>query len=300
VVAYGLWGLFPLYFLLLDSVSPTEVVAHRVIWSLVFLSIILFVTKAWRGLFQAARSVRVVGLLAIAALFLSVNWGVYVWAVQNDFVVEASLGYFINPLVSVALGIIVLRERLRQLQWVAVALALVAVLVLSLTMGHPPWISLILAFSFGIYGLLKKLVNVGAVQSLTIETVALAPIALWIVFGAIRDGSAAISNGDLSIVALLVLLGPVTAIPLIAFGAAATRIPLSTLGLLQYMTPIFQFILGITVFHEVMNTGSWVGFMLVWLALILFTFDTLRHARRVAQQRESARAADAFEVVEPD
>ena len=300
MVAYGLWGLFPLYFLLLHSVSPTEVVAHRVIWSLVFLSVILFVTKAWRGLFQTARSVRVVGLLAIAALFLSVNWGVYVWAVQNNFVVEASLGYFINPLVSVALGIIVLRERLRQLQWVAVALALVAVLVLSVTMGHPPWISLILAFSFGLYGLLKKLVNVGAVQSLTIETIVLAPFALWILFAAIRDSSAAISNGHLGIVALLVLLGPVTAIPLIAFGAAATRIPLSTLGLLQYMTPIFQFILGITVFHEVMNTGSWVGFTLVWVALILFTFDTLRHARRVAQHRESARAADAFEVVEPD
>jgi chloramphenicol-sensitive protein RarD len=300
VVAYGLWGLFPLYFLLLESVSPTEVVAHRVIWSLVFLSVILFVTKAWRGLFQAARSLRVVGLLTIAALFLSVNWGVYVWAVQSDLVVEASLGYFINPLVSVALGIIVLRERLRQLQWVAVALALVAVMVLSVTMGHPPWISLILAFSFGLYGLLKKVANIGAVQSLTIETIALAPIALWIVLGAVRDGSAAISNGDLDIVTLLVLLGPVTAIPLIAFGAAATRIPLSTLGVLQYITPMFQFILGITVFREVMNPGSWVGFTLVWLALILFTSDTLRHARRVAQQRESARAADTFEVVEPD
>lgn len=280
--------------------SPVEVVAHRVIWSLVFLSIILFITRAWRRLFRAARSVRVVGLLAIAALLLSVNWGIYVWAVQNDFVVEASLGYFINPLVSVALGIIVLRERLRQLQWAAVALALFAVLVLSITMGHPPWISLILAFSFGLYGLLKKLVNVGAVQSLTIETVVLAPIALMLVMGAIRDGTAAISNGNLGIVTLLVMLGPVTAIPLIAFGAAATRIPLSTLGLLQYMAPILQFILGITVFQQVMNAGSWVGFALVWLALMLFTFDTLRHTRRVAQQRESAQATDGYEVVELD
>jgi chloramphenicol-sensitive protein RarD len=298
-VAYGLWGLFPLYFVLLDSVSPVEVVAHRVVWSLVFLAVALFVIRGWRNLFRTMRSTRTFGLLALAAVFLSINWGVYVWAVQNDDVVQASLGYFINPLVSVGLGVVILRERLRHLQWAAVGLAVVAVVVLAIAMGHPPWISLVLATSFGIYGLLKKVVGVGSVPSLAIETLVLTPVALMIILIAVRGGHAGLVHDGPGTTALLIMLGPVTAIPLIAFGAAATRIPLSTLGLMQFLTPTLQFIMGITIFHETMTTGSWVGFIIVWLALCLFGFDIVRHSRSGKGQQTPSRIDD-LEVVKPD
>lgn len=299
-IAYGLWGLFPLYFALLDSVSPIEVVAHRVLWSLVLLAVILWVMRAWRDCFRTMRSARTFGLLALAAVFLSINWGVYVWAVQADEVVEASLGYFINPLVSVGLGVLILRERLRKPQWVAVGLAVVAVVVLAFAMGQPPWISLILASSFGLYGLLKKVVGVGSVPSLTIETIVLGPLAVVIIIGAINGGSDGIVHSGLGTTALLVMLGPVTAIPLIAFGAAATRIPLSSLGLMQFVTPTFQFILGITIFHEAMTTGRWVGFMLVWIALGIFGFDIIRHSKRDEGSGTHPSMLDDLEVAEPD
>lgn len=299
-IAYGLWGLFPLYFALLDSVSPVEVVAHRVVWSLVLLAIILWIMRAWRDCFRTMRSTRTFGLLALAAVFLSINWGVYVWAVQADEVVEASLGYFINPLVSVGLGVVILRERLRRPQWVAVGLAVVAVFVLAFAMGQPPWISLILASSFGMYGLLKKIVGVGSVPSLTIETIVLGPVAVIIIIAAIHGGSAGIVHSGLGTTALLVMLGPVTAIPLIAFGAAATRIPLSSLGLMQFLTPTLQFILGITIFHEAMTTGRWVGFILVWIALGIFGFDIIRHSRRHETTSRHPSLMNELDVVEPD
>ena len=217
-VAYGLWGLFPLYFHLLQGISPVEVVANRVVWSLVFLVILTLVTRSWAKTLAAARSVRTVGMLAVAAAFLALNWGVYVWAVVTDQVVEASLGYFINPLVSVGLGVLVLRERLRPGQWAAVGIAIAAVAVLAVSYGRLPWISLILAFSFGIYGLLKKQVGEGAVESLTIETATLAPIALVVMAVFAANGTSAMTAGDPQWVLLLVLLGPVTAIPLLAFG----------------------------------------------------------------------------------
>ena len=299
-IAYGLWGLFPLYFALLDSVSPVEVVAHRVVWSLVLLSFVLWIMRGWRACFQAMRSPRTFGLLALAAIFLTINWAVYVWAVQNDEVVEASLGYFINPLVSVGLGVVILRERLRKPQWAAVGLAVAAVLVLAFAMGQPPWISLVLASSFGMYGLLKKVVGVGSVPSLTIETIVLTPVALIIIGAAINGGSSGIVQSGAGTTALLIMLGPVTAIPLIAFGAAATRIPLSSLGLMQFLTPSLQFILGITIFHEAMTTGRWVGFILVWIALSIFGFDIIRHARRNEAEGVIPSRNAELEVAEPD
>ena len=299
-VTYVLWGLFPLYFALLDSVSPIEVVAHRVVWCLVFLCIILSISRGWRALLVVSHSRRTVGLLAVAAAFLSINWGVYVYAVHINKVVEASLGYFINPLVSVALGVVILRERLRPLQWTGIGLAVSAVLVLSFAAGHPPWISLILASSFGIYGLIKKVVGIGSVQSLAIETAALAPIALTLMIVAFADGSGALIHDGPGMTLLLILLGPVTAIPLITFGAAATRIPLSTLGVLQYLTPILQFIMGVTIFGEVMSSGQWVGFFIVWIALMVFTFDTLRQARRASGQRADVLDPGSLQVIEPD
>ena len=299
-IAYGLWGLFPLYFALLDSVSPIEVVAHRVVWSLVFLAFVLLVIRGWRNLVRTMRSKPTFGLLALAAVFLSINWGVYVWAVQSNLVVEASLGYFMNPLVSVGLGVVILRERLRHLQWAAVGLAIVAVIDLAVAMGHPPWISLVLATSFGIYGLLKKVVDVGSVPSLTIETVVLTPVALVIILIALRGGHAGLIQDAPGTTALLVMLGPVTAIPLIAFGAAATRIPLSSLGLMQFLTPTLQFITAITIFHESLTTGRWLGFIIVWLALGLFGFDLIRHSRAMKRDGVSPSLIDTLEVVEPD
>jgi chloramphenicol-sensitive protein RarD len=206
-------------------------------------------------------------------------------------VVEASLGYFINPLVSVVVGVVIQRERLRRGQWIAVGIAILAVGVLTFSYGRLPWISLILAFSFGIYGLIKKQVGVGSVESLTIETAALAPIALAVMAWFATNDDSAMTSGETSTVLLLILLGPVTAIPLLAFGGAATRIPLSTLGLLQYFTPVFQFILGVAVFGEQMTTARWLGFLLVWASLVVMTVDGLRHARN---------RADDLEVVEPD
>ena len=266
--------------------------AYRVIWSLAFLVVVMTAMRGWQALARIV-SWRIVLTLGLGAVLLSVNWGTYVWAVQANRVVEASLGYFINPLVSVALGVIFLGERLRRNQWLAVALAIVAVLVLTVTMGSPPWISLVLAFSFGLYGLVKKHVGIGAAQSLLIETAVLFPVAIGIVVVAEIAGTAALGHVPAGTTALLVLLGPVTAIPLMAFGAAATRIPLSTLGILQYLTPIAQFLLGVTVFGESMPPGRWAGFALVWLALVLFSVDTFRAHRAVDVETELA-------VAEPD
>lgn len=289
-LAYGLWGAFPLYFGLLDAVPPIEIVAHRVIWSLIFLTLLLTATKGWGALREAIRDRRAVGLLTIAALFLSANWLTYVYSVTTHQVVEASLGYFINPLVSVALGVVALKERLRPLQWTAVAIALIAVAELTVAYGAIPWIALILAFSFGIYGLLKKLVGFAAIPSLTIETAVLSPVAVVLLLTLEGTGAAIFVQGGPGISILLVLLGPVTAIPLLAFGAAATRIPLSMLGLIQYVTPIAIFIFGITVFHDQMEPSRWIGFILVWVALVIFTVDALRNSR-------SAPVAEAIEAV---
>ena len=268
--------------------------ANRVVWSLVLLIILTLVTRSWASTIAAARSPRNVVTLGIAAAFLALNWGVYVWAVASNEVVEASLGYFINPLVSVGLGVLVLRERLRRGLWIAVGIALLAVAVLTFSYGRLPWISLILAFSFGLYGLLKKQVGVGAVESLTIETAVLAPVALIVMLAFARSGDSALASGDPKTVALLVLLGPVTAIPLLAFGGAATRIPLSTLGIMQYITPVFQFMIGVFVFGESMSASRWLGFLLVWISLMVMTVDGLRNARN------GRTVADDLEVIEPD
>ena len=271
--------------------APIEIVANRIIWSLLFLIILLACTRSIRKTLVDARSARTVGFLAIAAVLLAINWGTYVYAIETDHVVEASLGYFINPLVSVALGIVFLRERLRSGQWLAVGVAVAAVLVLTIAYGHPPWISLILAFSFGFYGLFKKQVGIGSAQSLTIETAVLLPVALGITAWLGLTGQSAWLTQGASTWILLVLLGPVTAIPLLAFGGAATRIPLSTLGIVQYITPVLQFIVAIAIFREPMSAGTWIGFVLVWTSLVIMTVDGLRHTRN---------RADDLEVIEPD
>ncbi len=292
LTAYVLWGLFPFYFALLDSVSPLEIVAHRVIWSFVLLSVILLVSRSWPQVLDIVRNRRAAGTLAAAAVFLAINWGIYVYSVASNQVVEASLGYFINPLVSVALGVLLIKERLRRLQWVAVAIAGIAVVELTWAYGQIPLIGLGLAISFGIYGLLKKVVGAKALPALTVETGSLLPLALIYLASMEFLGVAAFATTGWGTGLLLILLGPVTTLPLLAFGAAATRIPLSTLGLMQYFTPTFIFLVGIFVFGEQMTPSRWFGFGLIWLGLVIFSVDTIRAAR---SGRNSSLA-----VVEPD
>jgi len=283
VTGYLFWGLFPLYFVLLDTVAPIEVVAHRVIWSLVVVVLILLAGKQWRA-FTGAFNRRNVIMLGSAAIFLSINWLVYVYAVDSNQVVQASLGYFMNPLISVAMGVILLKENLRKTQWVAVGIALVAVIVLTIASGSVPWIALTLGFSFGLYGLLKKYANLPSLQSLGIETVVLLPLALIILGVFAAQGTESFVLDGPTITFLLIMLGPVTALPLLAFGGASTRIPLSTLGVLQYITPIFQFLLGVFIFQEAMSTGNWIGFTLVWISLVIFTVDMYRNSRTKTRQ----------------
>jgi len=278
VAGYLFWGMFPLYFALLDSVSPIEIVAHRIIWSLIVVLLVLIVGKQWRA-FTSAFSRRNVIILGSAAIFLSINWLVYVYAVTTNQVVQASLGYFVNPLISVAMGVLILKEKLRKTQWIAVGIAIVAVAVLTIASGSLPWIALTLGLSFAIYGLLKKFANLPSLHSLGIETAVLVPIAMVILGIAIVNGSESFVLDGPKITFLLIMLGPVTAIPLLAFGGASTRIPLSTLGVLQYITPIAQFFLGVFVFQEIMSTGRWIGFTLVWISLVIFTVDMYRHTR---------------------
>ena len=292
-----MWGLFPLYFALLDQVAPLEVVAHRIIWTLVFLIIVISIARNWSRV-KRAFTRRTLLILLGAAVFISINWLVYVYAVATDQVVQASLGYFINPLISVALGVALLRERLRRMQWIAVGIALVAVAILTISYGALPWISLTLGFSFGLYGLLKKLANVGSTDSLVIETAALAPFALALMGAWEAQGRAAFVLDGWQISLLLILLGPVTALPLLAFGGAATRIPLSTLGVLQYITPILQFVIGVFIFSEAMPASRWLGFVFVWTALVVFSTDAYRNSRRQSRNRKQ-RLLDEIEVTEP-
>ena len=291
LTAYGLWGLFPLYFSLFDSVSPFEVVAYRIVWSLAFCAVLLGVMRAWGSVGDVFRNPRQLGLLAGAAVAISVNWTTYVYSVETDQVVEAALGYFINPLVTVAMGVIVLRERLRTVQWLAIALAAMGVVVIGVGEHAAPWLGLVLAFTFGTYGLLKKMAGVNALPSLTVETVVLAPLAFVVLVVIEAQGSAAVVSQGWGLGILLALLGPVTAIPLLAYAAAANRLPLAVLGILQYTTPTAIFVLGITVFHDTVNPVEWIGFILIWTALVVFSVNAWRHARRPSE-------ADALEVAE--
>lgn len=250
--------------------------AHRSLWSLVFLSLVITLTRGWRTVRATIAAPRTRWLLLGASLLVACNWTGYIWAVLAGHVVEASLGYFINPLVSVLIGVVALKERLRGVQWLAVGLAVVAVTVLTFGYGHPPWLALLLASTFATYGLLKKLANVAAIPSLTVESLFLAPLALGFLLVMGLDGHFDDSAGQ---AALFAVSGVVTALPLLAFGAAAIRIPLTSLGLLQYLTPVVQFLLGIFVFGETMSGVAWAGFIMIWVSLTVFSVDAFRHAK---------------------
>ena len=284
--AYLLWGVFPLYFPLLEPAGGLEIVAHRVAWSLLFIALLLSVRRGWSQVRSTVADRRALLVLAAAAVLIAVNWLVYVYAVNSGHVVEASLGYFINPLVSVLLGVVVFRERLRRLQWVAVAIAVVAVLVLTVDYGHPPWISLALATSFGLYGLMKKLVRVEAAPGLFVETAVVFLPALLVIGLLESDGEAAFAHAGVGHALLLVSSGLATAVPLLLFAAATRRVPLSTVGLLQYVTPLIQLSIGVFVYDEPMPPARLAGFAIVWLALTVFTVDSLRQAH--SNRRDAA------------
>jgi chloramphenicol-sensitive protein RarD len=286
-----LWGGFPLFWPLLEPAGAVEILAHRVMWSAITMAVVVLLMRRGRGVLALARDRRVATLLAVAAAVVSVNWVTYIWGVNNGRVVEASLGYFINPLVTVLMGVLILGERLRRLQWVALAVATVAVVVLTVDYGRLPWVALILAFSFGTYGLAKKQAGVGAIESLTFETLLLAPVAGAYVWWLGAAGTSHFGNHGLVHTLLFMSTGIITAVPLLLFGAAAIRVPMVSLGLLQYLAPIIQFALGVFLFHEAMPAGRWIGFALVWAALIMFTAEALTHRRR--QLRLVAEASTA-------
>lgn len=286
VGAYGIWGLLPLYFATLAPAGPIEIVAARVLFSLVVCMTLILVARSWASLISALRSSRVLGTLALAAVLIAINWLMYTYGVISGRVVEASLGYFINPLVSVLLGVIVLKERLRPLQWTAVGMGGLAVVVLTVAYGQLPWIALTLAFSFGSYGLVKKKVGgrVDATTSLTVETVILSPLAALVMVILESGNQLTLLGYGFGHFWLLAAGGIITAVPLLFFGAAARRLPLTTIGLLQYTTPLLQFIIAITVFGDRLTPERWIGFGIVWLALILLSTDMVAASRRKSLQ----------------
>jgi chloramphenicol-sensitive protein RarD len=278
IAAYGMWGLFPLYWPFLKPAGATEILAHRIMWSLLVVLGILAVRRhvSW------VRSLRrkQVGLLALAAVFVTVNWGTYIYGVNSGHTIETSLGYFINPLISVMLGVLVFRERMNRLQWFAIGLGTIAVIVLTVGYGRPPWIALTLACSFGTYGLIKKFANTPSAESLTVETAVLFLPALIFTLTLHSGGTATFGHEGLGQALLLAAGGLVTAVPLMLFNAAAIRLPLSRIGMLQYLAPVLQFLIGLLIQHEAMPATRWIGFLLVWAALATLTFDGLHTSRR--------------------
>jgi chloramphenicol-sensitive protein RarD len=273
--SYVAWGLFPAYFLLLRSVSPVEVLAHRMIWSLVFLSFVLAFRRQWSWLRPLTRQPRLVVSFAISAALLSGNWFLYIWAVSRGHVIDASLGYFINPLVNIVLGFVLLQERLRPAQWFAVVIAALGVLWLTWQGHHFPWIAIVLALTFGFYGLMRKVAALGPLEGLSLETLLLFPLAAAYLAWAAFIGNNAFIQADFALRLLLMAAGPITAIPLLLFAAGARRIRLSTLGLLQFIAPTLQLLLGIWMFHEPFGGARMWGFVIIWAALALYSAEGL-------------------------
>ena len=281
--AFICWGLFPLYFQFITHVPSLEVVLHRSVWSLLLVLGVLAWQRRWAWLGESLRQPRRMATFLLSALLLWANWLVYVYAAQNGHVVEASLGYFINPLVSVLLGVLVLHERLKTVQWVAVGLAACGVAWLTFVAGRPPWIALTLAFSFGLYGLIRKTAALGPLEGLALENLVLAPIVVpalvW--WTLTRDG--VLLSGDPSLIGLMLLSGPLTAAPLLFFAAAARRLPLATLGLVQYLSPTIQLMLGVWMFHEPFDSRRLAGFAFIWCGLALVSVQALGLGPRLAR-----------------
>ena len=287
--AYGLWGLFPLFFPLLEPAGWLEILAQRMIWSLVAVVALLAVTTGFRGARATLRDFRRGGRLMIAGVLITVNWGVYIWGVNAGHVVECSLGYFINPIFTILLGVLVLHERLRPAQWAAVGIGAIAVIVIAVDVGHPPWIALVLAASFGLYGFLKKQAGVGAADSLLIETTTIFIPAAVVLSVIAARGDLVFGHDSVGNSLLITSSGVVTVIPLLMFAGATRRLPLTVMGLLQFLTPVLQFMVGVGIRHESVPLAEYVGFCLVWLALIVLSVDSVRNQRRTAREERAAR-----------
>ena len=280
VSAYSLWGAFPLYWPLLEPANPLEIVSHRAVWTLVFCFLVLAATKALKSTLVTLKRPTVAIKLFLSSLLISINWLVYIWATNNEHVVEASLGYYINPLIIIGFGVIFLKEKMRSLQWAAVAIASIGVLVLTFDYGRLPWIALALAVSWGSYGLIKKQLGLGALEGLTIETLisSVFYLAYLIYIGNQGVGQFGQSWG---LTVLLISAGAVTAIPLLLFNGSTNRLPFTTIGLLQYITPTLQFSIGVWVLNEDMPTARWIGFLIIWAALVTLAIDLIKSSRTV-------------------
>jgi len=280
VSAYTLWGLFPIYWPLLKPANPREIVSHRAVWTLVFCFIILALTKTLKSTLSLLKRPKIVAGLFLGSILISINWIIYIYAANNEHVVEASLGYYINPIVVIATGVIVLKEKMRPLQWLAVGIATIGVAVLTIDYGRLPWIALGLALSWGSYGLVKKQLGLGALEGLSIETLLSSGfyLAYLIWLGNSGDGHFTYS---LSLTLLLIGGGAVTAIPLLLFNGSTNRLPLTLIGLLQYITPTIQFCIGVWYYNEDMSTARWVGFLIIWVALMSLAIDLVKSSRSV-------------------
>jgi chloramphenicol-sensitive protein RarD len=300
-LAYGIWGLFPLYFHALKPSGAFEILAHRILWTLGFCALVLLVRRDFGWLRTVAARPRLLGGLTVAALLIAANWVIYVLAVITGRTYAAALGYFLNPIVTVALGVLVLREKLRPLQWAAVSVGAVAAVYLTVAGGEFPWIAVSLAFSFAFYGLVKKKVGatLDAMHSLTVETMVLAPVAVGVLVWLSAQGSTTFGSHGGWHTGLLVAAGVVTAIPLLFFAAAARRIPLVTIGLIQFLTPMLQLLIGVVLLHEHVTGALWVGFGIVWIALMLLTIDSIRQARTTRRHNRAAAAETNDDVPEP-
>ena len=280
VSAYSLWGAFPLYWPLLEPANPLEIVSHRAVWTLVFCFFVLAATKALKSTLTTLKRPKVAAKLFATSVLISINWLVYIWATNNGHVVEASLGYYINPLIIIGFGVLLLKEKMRPLQWVAVSIASIGVLVLTIDYGRLPWIALTLAFSWGSYGLIKKQLGLGALEGLAIETFISAFFYLGYLIYIGNQGTGQFGN-SWGLTILLMSAGAVTAIPLLLFNGSTNRLPFTTIGLLQYITPTLQFSVGVWVRHEDMPTARWVGFLIIWVALTTLAFDLVKSSRTV-------------------
>jgi chloramphenicol-sensitive protein RarD len=280
ISAYGLWGLFPLYWPLLKPADALEIVSHRAVWTLVFCIVILGLTKALKSAVVTLKRPRVALKLFAASFLISINWLVYIWATNSGHVVEAALGYYITPLIIIAFGVLLLKEKIRPLQWVAVVIASFGVLILTIDYGRLPWIALVLGTSWASYGLIKKQLGLGALEGLAIETgISFIPYAGYLLYLGNQGTGQFGHSPSLSI--LLISAGAITAIPLLLFNGATARLPFSTIGLLQYITPTFQFSIGVWVLHEDMPAARWAGFLIIWIALITLGTDLVRSSRTV-------------------
>lgn len=279
LAAFGMWGFLPIYFKVLDHVTALEILTHRIIWAIPFGLLIILARRQFVELGRSLRQPRTLGLLALSALFIAINWLIYVWAVQHDQIFQASLGYYINPLIYVVIGVVLFRETLRAFQVAAVALAVIGVAVLTISGGAFPVISFSLAISFTIYGVIRKQTNVGGMPGLLIETLLLAPVAVAYLYFLVRQGNAVFASGTATEDAVLLLAGPITVLPLLCFALAARRLNLATVGFMQFITPTMQFLVGVY-YGERLTLPHMVCFGCIWIAVALFSFDAWRSSRR--------------------